>query len=198
MISKKNFFILLIFNLAYLIPFSIYYGLKKNYEFIWYIIVLVFFLILIIATIKKSKFDLPILWGLSIWGLLHMSGGGIVVGGDVLYNFVVINLFSLGDNIILKFDQLVHAWGFGVTTFVAFNLLKPYLNLKTNYKVIYPLVVAITMGAGALNEIIEFLAVVVSPNTNVGGYYNTAIDLVFNMFGGIIAVIIIHLKRKKV
>ena len=197
MITKKSFWILIIFNLAYLIPFTIYYAFIRNYEFIWYIFVLVFFFVLILLTLKKSNFDLPILWGLSIWGMLHMAGGGITIKGDVLYNFVIIELFYLGDNAIFKFDQLVHMWGFGVTAFVAFHLMKPYLNNRANYKVIYPLVVAVAMGAGALNEIVEFIAVVIYPETNVGGYYNTAVDLISNTIGAIIAVIIIHLKRLK-
>ena len=158
---------------------------------------LVFFLVLILATLKKSKFDLLILWGLSIWGALHMAGGSLIVNGDVLYSFVIIKLFSIGDNIIFKFDQLVHIIGFGVTALVGYHLIKPYLNNKTNYKVIYPLVIAIAMGAGALNEIVEFIATISFPYVNVGGYYNTAIDLISNMVGAIIAVIIIHIRRLK-
>jgi putative membrane protein len=45
------------------------------------------------------------------------------------------------------------------------------------------------MGLGALNEIVEFAAVVASPSTGVGGYYNTALDLVFNGLGATLAVI---------
>ncbi len=97
-----------------------------------------------------------------------------------------------GDFFILKFDQFVHAFGFGVTTLVGWHLLKPYLNPKTNYKIIYVLLVAIAMGAGALNEIIEFVSVLLIPNNGVGGYFNTALDLVFNMIGSIIALFIVH------
>jgi hypothetical protein len=196
MISKKSFWVLITFNLIYILWATIYYVSIRNYEFLWYISVLAFFFVLILTTLKKSHFDLPILWGLSIWGALHMAGGSINIGGEVLYNFVFVNLFSFGDNIIFKFDQLVHLWGFGVTALVAFHLLEPYLNKKTNYKVIYGIVIAAAMGAGALNEVIEFIAVLVSPNTNVGGYYNTATDLIFNMIGAILATVIIHFRRK--
>ena len=47
------------------------------------------------------------------------------------------------------------------------------------------------MGLGALNEIVEFTAVLTVPNTNVGGYYNTALDLVFNGAGAACAMIAI-------
>ena len=192
----KHHWVILIFTIFYILAYSIYYFSIRNYEFIWYILVLLIFFVLIFATIEKSKFDYFILWGLSIWGLLHMSGGGIVINGDVLYNYVIFPLFNLDGNWILKFDQFVHAFGFGVTTFVGFHLLKPYLK-KPNYKIVYPLLFLIAMGAGALNEVVEFIAVVVVPDTNVGGYYNTALDLVFNGIGSIIALFIIHFRERK-
>ena len=36
------------------------------------------------------------------------------------------------------------------------------------------------MGFGMLNKMIEFSTVLMVPDTNVGGYYNTALDLVSN------------------
>jgi len=194
---KKGQWFLLFFNALYVIGFSIYYISIKDYEFLWYVVVLVFFFLLIGLTLHKSKFDYLTLWGLSIWGLLHMAGGGLIVNGNVLYALKIIHLFNIGDTYVLKFDQFVHAFGFGVTVLVVWHLLKPYLNNKTNYKIIYPLLVAISMGAGALNEIVEFMAVVAFPQTGVGGYYNTALDLVSNMFGAIIGVCIVHFRRKK-
>lgn len=194
---KRGEWAVAIFTILYVLAFAIYYISIKNYEFMWYIGVLLFFFVLIFATIRKSNFDLLILWGLSVWGFLHMCGGGLNVGGDVLYNLVIIPLISLGENTILKFDQFVHFFGFGVTALVAYHILNPYLNEKVNYKIIYPMIIAVAMGLGALNEIVEFFAVVSFPNTNVGGYYNTAIDLVFNTLGAIAAVFVIHFRRKK-
>jgi hypothetical protein len=39
------------------------------------------------------------------------------------------------------------------------------------------------MGLGALNEVVEFAAVLTLPDTNVGGYINTGWDLVSNAIG---------------
>ena len=39
------------------------------------------------------------------------------------------------------------------------------------------------MGLGALNEVVEFVAVLTMPETNVGGYTNTGWDLVSNLAG---------------
>lgn len=187
---------LIAFNLIYVAIFTIYYLSIKNYEFLWYVAVLLFFVCLIAFTLKKSKFDYLILWGLSIWGFLHMAGGGIHVGDGVLYALQLIPIWVTDNFFILKFDQLVHFYGFAVATLVAHHLLKPYWNERVNYKVVYPLLVAIGMGLGALNEIVEFMAVVAFSNTGVGGYYNTALDLVFNALGAIAAVIFIHFKRR--
>jgi len=195
---RKGEWFLMIFNLAYIIGFGAYYISIKNYEFLWYVGVLVFFFLLIGLTLHRSKFDYLILWGLSLWGLMHMAGGGIRLGDSVLYAWRMIPIINSGDIFILKFDQFVHFFGFGVTTLIAYHLLKPYLNERTNYKIIYPLLVAVSMGLGALNEIVEFAAVVSFPETGVGGYYNTALDLLFNMLGAIAAIFVIHFRRKKV
>lgn len=53
------------------------------------------------------------------------------------------------------------------------------------------------MGFGALNEIIEFIAFLSFPNTGVGGYENNMLDLVFNMFGAILAAVYINLRKNK-
>ena len=187
---------LIIFNALYILGFAGYYIGIRNYEFLWYVAVLVFFAALVIGTLKRSQFDGIILWGLSVWGFLHMAGGGIRVGNDVLYGLHVLPITGAGDSYILRFDQIVHAYGFAVATLVVYHLLKPYLSQKVNWKVVYPLIAAAGMGLGAVNEIVEFIAVVVFPNTGVGGYYNTALDLVFNAIGAVCAIIFIHYRRR--
>jgi len=46
-------------------------------------------------------------------------------------------------------------------------------------------------GFGALNEIVEFLATMLTV-TNVGGYTNTALDLVSNMAGSVMVASVIY------
>ncbi|MFV1996026.1 MAG: hypothetical protein ACC661_11380 [Verrucomicrobiales bacterium] len=48
------------------------------------------------------------------------------------------------------------------------------------------------MGFGALNEVVEFVATLTLPNTNVGGYVNTGWDLVANLLGCALAALIIY------
>jgi hypothetical protein len=49
------------------------------------------------------------------------------------------------------------------------------------------LCVAVASGFGALNEVVEFAATLLVPETNVGGYVDTRWDLVANLVGAVIA-----------
>ncbi len=188
----KKYWWLILFNVLYVLIFAWYYLSVKNYEFLWYIAILTFFLVLILSTLGRTRFDGVVLGGLSLWGLLHMLGGGLKVGEGVLYKYVVFDWIGTGEQQILKFDQVVHFLGFGITTIIFYHLLKPYLGARVNFKVLYPLLVLGGMGFGALNEVVEFAAVAFFGQTGVGGYWNTALDLVFNMLGAIVAIFFIH------
>ena len=194
---KRGHWLILLFTIAYILAYSIYYVSIKNYEFLWYILVLLFFFALIFFTLEKSKFDYLILWGLSIWGFLHMSGGGLIVNGGVLYNLQIIHLFDIGDTFVLKFDQLVHVFGFFVTAIVAFHLIKRQAKPKANWTLIYIASALISMGLGAVNEIVEFIATISISSVNVGGYYNTALDLIANAIGAFLAIFVMKKRRDK-
>ncbi|BBI65284.1 hypothetical protein HSBAA_65900 [Vreelandella sulfidaeris] len=43
-------------------------------------------------------------------------------------------------------------------------------------------------GVGAVNEMIEFIVVLLVPDNGVGGYYNTLLDIVFNFIGATLAI----------
>ena len=52
------------------------------------------------------------------------------------------------------------------------------------------------LGFGALNEVVEFVATLLVPETNVGGYRNTGWDLVSNLSGATIAATLIWLRSR--
>lgn len=192
----KDLYPLLAVNIIAVSGFTAHFLSRQNYEFILYIFVILFFLVLIMMTNEKIGFSKPVLWGLTIWGLLHMSGGGIMIGDHVLYKQM---LYTFSESYqILKYDQFVHAFGFAVATFVVYELLNPLLK-KDHDKWIRLSIVVIAAGAGlgALNEVIEFIATVITPETGVGGYVNTALDLVFNFVGASIAMVWIYLSETK-
>lgn len=180
--------LILLFNLIFITGFSIYFFQQQNYEFILYVAIIILALVFILTTQNQTKLSNKSLTLLSIWGLLHMSGGSLKINNDVLYNLI---LFPISDTYqIFKFDQLIHAFGFGTMTLVSYELIRPII---TKFKPrAYLICIAAASGFGAFNEIIEFIATVISPQTNVGGYINTSLDLVFNLIGSLIAITLIH------
>ncbi|MBT5571495.1 MAG: DUF2238 domain-containing protein [Alphaproteobacteria bacterium] len=180
-------------TVGYIAVFSAIFLSSGNNEFLWYVITLLILVGLVALGQRTAKFPAVILWSLSLWGLIHMAGGGVPVADSVLYAHVVLPVYAAGEFVFLRYDQIVHFYGFGITAWVLWHLLQrnfPALHGTTSL-LVFPVLGA--MGLGAVNEIIEFIAVVVFPNTNVGGYVNTALDLVFNASGAIMAMVLIKL-----
>ena len=175
-----------------LVPFSVYFAYRQNYEFLLYVAVIVFFMVVIALTNDRVRYPLPIIWGLVAWAILHMCGGGIPIGDGVLYGVILV---PLSDKIpIFRYDQFVHIVGFGVATLVMDHLLRPLLRPDLHrWTAISIVVVMAGLGVGALNEIIEFIATVVMPETGVGGYENTALDLVSDLVGAVLAIVFVRL-----
>ena len=175
-----------LFTLAYVAAFTLWFLSIGNWEFILYILTMAGLIALVGLSLAKAAYPVPMLWALSLWGLLHMAGGGVPVAGSALYNLVLLPLVTVGDSVILKYDQVVHAWGFGVCAWLLHHLLVRHFPASrgTWTAFMYPLLGA--MGLGAVNEIIEFSAVLAVPDTNVGGYVNTALDLCFNALGALL------------
>jgi hypothetical protein len=187
----------LVFTTIYVTGFGVYFVAIGNDEFLWYVATLVFFVALIAVTLKASQFPSGILWALTLWGLAHMAGGGLPVGNSVLYAYRVLPIAGDdGELTLLKFDQIVHFYGFAVTTFVLWHLLRRHFPTLAGTKTLYIYPALGSMGLGALNEIIEFVAVISFPETGVGGYYNTALDLVFNGLGAAVAAVLIYLRDR--
>ncbi|MBS3132109.1 DUF2238 domain-containing protein [Candidatus Woesearchaeota archaeon] len=193
---KKSQKPIIIVNIISIIIFSFIFFFRKNYEFAIYIGVILFFLFLILKTNEKIDYPDNVLWGLTAWSILHMAGGGIRIGENALYGTMLWPIAGEPYN-ILKYDQLVHAYGFAVATLVSFHLLKPSLSRKVGWISVGIVVAMAGVGLGALNEVIEFLATVLLPQTGVGGYENTALDLVANLIGAVAATFYIIKKEKK-
>lgn len=179
----------LVFNLGYLaIAAPVALG-RANHEFVMYLAVVLLAIGGLLALHRRVALHPATLWLLSCWGLAHMAGGlaPAPAGAGVLYNWWLIPER-------LKFDQVVHAFGFGVTTWVCWQALRRKLNDPTPRLGVLVLCVAAGVGFGALNEVVEFVATLVVPETNVGGYANTAWDLVANLVGALSAAVLIRLR----
>lgn len=192
----------LLFTIAYTVAAIGGAFSRDNSEFLIYIGVMVILLGVVGFVHYRVRLSIATLWAMSIWGMLHMAGGLVPVpeswpiNGDirVLYSWWIIP-----DS--LKYDQVVHAYGFGVTTWVCWQAIRaavrPYGVLRPTFGVMTLCAVA-GMGFGAANEIVEFVATLLVENTNVGDYTNTGWDLVSNAIGAISAAVLIAATYKPV
>ena len=173
---------------------------RGNQEFVFYIVVMLLLMLVVWLVHRSIVLTSPVLWALSIWGLSHMTGGLMLlpeawpIDGDIR---VLYSLWLIPER--LKYDQLVHAYGFGVATWVCWQGISAAIRRRGGEAVptLGLMVLAATsgMGLGALNELIEFAATLLVPETNVGGYLNTGWDLVANFVGAATAAIVIGLRR---
>ena len=152
MLIKKSQLPIFILTLIYLFVFTFIFLSRQNYEFVLYVFVVVFFFVLVVLTNKKVVYPDFVLWGLSVWGFLHMCGGGILFSdGSRLYELILINISESYS--IFKYDQFVHIVGFFIATLVIYVLLKPLLKYDLNkWTSVSIIVIMGGFGLGALNE----------------------------------------------
>jgi len=187
------------FTALYLVPAAINAVATGNFEFVFYTLVMVVLIAVVWTVDSQVRLSQGALWGLSAWGLMHMAGGLLTIpdswpasttGTSVLYS-----LWLIPDR--LKYDQVVHAFGFGLTTWICWQGLAAAMRRRGVTPEpsggLLVLCAAAGMGFGALNEVIEFAATILVPETNVGGYMNTGWDLVSNLVGCVLAAVIIRL-----
>ena len=171
---------------------------SANTEFLFYIGVMLVLIGVVWAVNRSVRLSVGVLWALSAWGLAHMAGGLVVVpegwpvNGD---SRVLYTLWLIPGR--LKYDHVVHAFGFGTTTWVCWQGLNSAIRKRSGSATapafgLLTLAAAAGLGFGALNEVVEFVATLTMPETNVGGYLNTGWDLVANTVGAVGAVFMIR------
>ena len=198
--KRKINWLILLFTIVYTIGAGIYFLSIGNYEFLLYVGILALLILFMSLLHKKFKFSSWVLFASSLWGLLHMLGGGLYIKGTRLYNYILFDIYSgeIPGMQILKYDQFMHFYTYIVITFILFYIIKNYLKKDVNWLVIFSILILASVGVGAINEIIEFIPVVFFDNTGVGGYHNTLLDIIFNTLGAIVGVIWLNWKRKLV
>lgn len=163
---------------------------KLNLEFLFYASTVALQIALFLYIDRRVKFSQLVLWGLTLWAILHFAGGLLPIPESVtepgrpnnLYNMRIYPWFP-------KYDQLVHAYGFGMTVILMYEAICARVGRALSIDtVLGPMLLLAAMGLGAVNEIVEFAAVLLMPDTNVGGYENTGWDLVSNGAGALVAL----------
>ena len=201
--SSPRLLPLALFTAAYMVS-SVAVSLSRgNTEFVFYIVVMLVLIAVMALVHRRAQLTAGLLWAMSLWGLAHMAGGLVPLPAGWPYqgeHAVLYSWWIVPEK--LKYDQIVHAYGFGVTTWLCWHGLRS--GMRRGFGVdVRPtfgwmvLTAAAGIGFGALNEVVEFIAVLTIPNTNVGGYINTGWDLVSNLCGASLAATILYFVSKK-
>lgn len=144
-----------------------------------YLIVVLVGLVLALAVHRRHPLSLATRIGLAVFAVGHVAGGMVSVGDDVLYATWLVEP-------LVRYDNIQHALGFGFLGRATWEVLRPRLDGAGPDVVVTWWVVVLGAAAwGAVNEIIEWVLTLTVPGTDVGGYDNTARDLVANLVGGI-------------
>lgn len=186
------------FTAVYMLAATIAALRAGNTEFIFYLVAMLVMIAIVALVHARVGLSPGALWCLSAWGALHMAGGLMPIPeawpregeGLVLYN-----LWLIPER--LKYDQLIHAYGFGVCTWVCWQGLCRLRDASPPTAGALALAALAALGLGAMNEVIEFVATLSMPETNVGGYRNTGFDLVANLVGVSVATLWIRVAARR-
>lgn len=184
----------LVFAVLYVAWAGFHFVSVGNDEFLGYLVVIALLIALGGCVLAHHCVPAWLLWLLSSVGLLHMLGAAITVGGDILYNYVPFYIDNPTGLTFIKFDQIVHTFGSGVAAVLAYFFLK---DRGFHWFGLFLFSALVAMGVGAINEVVEFVAKLTVPDSDVGGYYNTAVDLTVNLLGSVVgtALALIFWKR---
>ena len=157
----------------------------QNHEFLLYAVTVTALAVLLYKTDQYFGFETVGLWMFDLWLLLHILGGLASFDGVRFYDLILIDLVGEPYQ-VLKYDQFVHFYCYVVMSILMWSVVSKIARENANTTVVCVITILAASSIGALNEIIEFAAVVLLGTDGVGGYTNTAIDLVANLLGAIV------------
>lgn len=160
---------------------------SHNYEFMIYAAAVLVSVLILHFGDTTFSFASGVLWAFIVWIVLHIGGGLLPVGDGVLYSKVLIPIIGEPYS-LLKYDQVVHTYCYTVITLLLWPVVTHIAKTDAGHKTLIFITVLAASGIGGINEIIEFSATVLVPDTNVGNYENNAIDIVANLIGALLAI----------
>ena len=165
----------------------------QNYEFLLYAVTVIALVTVIFKTDQYFAFPRLGLWLFNLWLILHILGGLASYQGIRFYDLILIDLVGAPYH-LLKYDQFVHFYCYVVIAMLMWRVVQKIARPEANAAVVCVVNILAASSLGALNEVIEFSAVVLLDSEGVGGYTNTAIDLVANLFGAIVGTLYMRAK----
>lgn len=136
---------------------------------------------------RAAHFSRPMVGALTSLAVLHLTGGLMTPVGNAptFYETWIVHG-------VLKYDQVVHAYGTAVLTVACAHLVIGLLGPAVTRGWRLALVAALmACGLGGLNEMVEFLFGLNNAHLFAGGMENTGWDLTFNLLGAVIGAVIV-------
>ncbi len=166
----------------------------QNYEFLLYAITAIILIVILYKTDQYFKYKQLGLWLFNIWLILHILGGLASYQGVRFYDLILLDLVGEPYH-VLKYDQFVHFYCYVVMSILMWSVIHKIMKPNASNIVICVITILAASSLGAINEIIEFFAVVATGTQGVGGYINTAIDLVANLLGAVVGTLFMYAKQ---
>src|SRR3989344_2321350 len=192
--TKQKNSLVLLFSVVYLLVFTLNAIFAQNYEFLYYTVLIAVLIYIVLVINQRMHFAPFIVINLSLLGFLHLLGGNAYISTIRLYDFY----FVPG---LVKYDNLIHVYGTFIVTLLLYSMVSVYLDrqvISQRYWVIAVGLVLMAIGVGAVNELVEFFAVVYfGAAEQVGGDFNNSLDLLFNTLGSILACVILYWFREQ-
>ena len=187
LVDKKNY-IIFAFTVVYLFAFTVNAVIFSNFEFLYYTVLMVGLIYAVMYINKFLHLGFFILFNLSILGFLHLLGGNLYLGTIRLYDFY----FVSG---VIRYDNIIHTFATFIATIALYSLLVNFIDerVKSRYPFFAIILVLMAIGLGTINELVELAAVLFfDAAEKVGGYFNNALDLLFNTIGATLATVVIY------
>lgn len=187
LVNHKNYLILA-FTVVYLGAFTANGLWNTDYEFLYYTILITAFIVAITVIHRNLHLASFILVNLSLLGFIHLLGGNFYIAGIRLYDIY----FIPG---IIRYDNIVHAYGTFIGTLTVYSLLSSYIHpiIRSRYPIFAILLILMAIGTGTIVELVEFFAVLLfGVEAKVGDYFNNALDLLFNTLGSMFATVVLY------
>lgn len=188
-------------TIIYLIGFIAFTVISGKYDFMPYIGIQVILTIAVFIAHRSVHYAVPMLWALSIWGLLNLLGGIIPLPPALLAHSAG---GFLGDLWVVKgyltLDKCVHVYGFAVATWFSWQTLCNIIHSRYQRRLMPSLgllliVITSSIGYGAVVEVVEFLVSSLFHPDEMDSYQNTGWDMIANSVGALVASVIIRLRN---
>lgn len=187
--EKKELNAIRLFTVFYTLFFTVVALWYGDYKFLFYTVYMIVVTWGLSHYYQRLHFGVPLVFLISLFGLLHLLGSTVYIGGIRLYDVGFFGGY-------MHYDNLVHTFGGAIAAVIGHNMLQNHLDntMKHHPLPFLFLLVTFASGLGAYNEIIEFgLVVFMGMGAQIGDYYNNALDLVCNFNGALAASVGIYL-----